>query len=320
MSRLLLFIALFLAGSDDLQAHELNPARLTLNETGSNSFDAIWRFPANVLTKPGSVVYPSSCEETIKSLPEIEGRYQVTRSRLVCQSDLRNREITVKGLTRMTDALISIQFADGGQFEGLVSVGNPEMMIPGESSLYPTSYFLLGVEHLLSGIDHLIFVLGLIFIVSGFTTLIKTITAFTLAHSITLALSVTNTFSLPQSSAEALIALTLIYLALEVGESKRYERTPWLLAFGFGLLHGFGFAGALSEIGFSESSLLYSLLFFNLGIEAGQLLVLPFLVLVVWLLNRIQASRFVYQGSSYLIGGIACFWLIERVTGIIIQP
>ncbi len=172
--------------------------------------------------------------------------------------------------------------------------------------------------HLLSGIDHLIFVLGLIFIVVGFKTLIKTITAFTIAHSITLALSVTNTFQLPQSSAEALIALTLIYLAIEVGENKKYQRTPWLLAFGFGLLHGFGFAGALSEIGFSDSSLVYSLLFFNLGIEAGQLLVLPFFVLIVWLFNRVKITNFIYQFSSYLIGGIACFWLIERITKIVI--
>ena len=272
MAKLILLTSLILASFNNLEAHELNPARLTLDEVETNSFEVVWRFPSNVLTKPGSVVYPSNCQETVNSLPEIEGKYQVTTSTLVCESDLRNQELVVKGLTRMTDALISIQFFDGGQFEGLVSVNNPKMTIHGESNLYPTNYFWLGVEHLLSGIDHLIFVLGLIFIVVGFKTLIKTITAFTIAHSITLALSVTNTFQLPQSSAEALIALTLIYLAIEVGENKKYQRTPWLLAFGFGLLHGFGFAGALSEIGFSDSSLLFSLLFFNLGIEAGQLL------------------------------------------------
>jgi len=103
-----------------------------------------------------------------------------------------------------------------------------------------------------------------------------------------------------------------------VGESKKYQQTPWLLAFGFGLLHGFGFAGALSEIGFSDSSLLYSLLFFNLGIEAGQLLVVPIFGLIVWLFNRVKITNFIYQFSSYLIGGIACFWLIERVAKIVI--
>ncbi len=253
MAKLIFLTSLVLASFNNLEAHELNPARLTLDEVETNSFEVVWRFPSNVLTKPGSVVYPSNCQETVNSLPEIEGKY-----------------------------LISIQFFDGGQFEGLVSVNNPKITIPGESNLYPTNYFWLGVEHLLSGIDHLIFVLGLIFIVVGFKTLIKTITAFTIAHSITLALSVTNTFQLPQSSA------------------------------------GFGFAGALSEIGFSDSSLLYSLLFFNLGIEAGQLLVLPFFVLIVWLFNRVKITNFIYQFSSYLIGGIACFWLIERITKIVI--
>ena len=318
MAKLLFFISLIVASFTNLEAHELNPARLTLDEIETNSFEVVWRFPSNVLTKPGSVVYPSSCNETNNSMPKIEGKYQVTTSSLICESDLRNQELVVKGLSRMTDALISIQFFDGGKFEGLVSVNNPKMMIPGESNLYPTNYFWLGVEHLLSGIDHLIFVLGLIFLVVGFKTLIKTITAFTVAHSITLALSVTNTFQLPQSSAEALIALTLIYLAIEVSESKKYQQTPWLLAFGFGLLHGFGFAGALSEIGFSDSSLLFSLLFFNLGIEAGQLLVVPIFGLIVWLFNRVKITNFIYQFSSYLIGGIAFFWLIERVTKIII--
>ena len=187
MAKLIFLTSLILASFNNLEAHELNPARLTLDEVETNSFEVVWRFPSNVLTKPGSVVYPSNCQETVNSLPEIEGKYQVTTSTLVCESDLRNQELVVKGLTRMTDALISIQFFDGGQFEGLVSVNNPKMTIPGESNLYPTNYFWLGVEHLLSGIDHLIFVLGLIFIVVGFKTLIKTITAFTIAHSITLA-------------------------------------------------------------------------------------------------------------------------------------
>ena len=318
MSKVRFLILLNLIFFSYLEAHELNPARLSLEEKDINSFEVIWKFPSNVLTKPGSILFPVSCKETLNSLPKKEGKYQVTLSTLDCESDLRNQELTIKGLTRMTDALISIQFIDGGQYEGLVSVNEPKMVIPGESNLYPTNYFWLGVEHLLSGIDHLIFVLGLIFIVAGFKTLIKTITAFTIAHSLTLALSVTGIFQLPQSSAEALIALTLIYLALEVGDGERYKQTPWLLAFGFGLLHGFGFAGALSEIGFSEASLAYSLLFFNLGIEAGQLLVLPIFIMIVWILNRIKITQITFQVSSYLIGGIACFWLIERVNNILI--
>ena len=296
-----------------LEAHELNPARLILEEKESNSFDVVWKFPSNILTKPGSVFFPPSCKETLKSLPKKEGKYQVTLSTLDCDSDLRSQELTVKGLTRMTDALISIHFIDGGQYEGLVSVNKPKLEIPGVSNLYPTNYFWLGVEHLLSGLDHLLFVFGLIFLVSGWSTLIKTVTAFTISHSITLGLSVFEVVKLPQSTAEALIALTLIYLAIEVSSNFKYKSTPWLLAFGFGLLHGFGFAGALSEIGFASENLLFSLLFFNLGIEAGQLLMLPLFGLIVWCFRRVKIERISYQLSSYLIGGMGSFWLIDRL-------
>ena len=300
-----------------LEAHELNPARLILEEVEPYSFDVVWKFPSNVLTQPGSIVFPPICKETSKSLPEVERKYLITYSSLVCESSLQGNELSVKGLSRMTDALISIRFSDGNKFEGLVSVNDPKLTIPGETNLYPTSYFWLGVDHLLSGIDHLLFVFGLIFLVQGMTILIKTITAFTLAHSITLGLSVFGVVQLPQATAEALIALTLVYLALEIGSKNKYLSTPWFLAFGFGLLHGFGFAGALSEIGFANENLLFSLLFFNLGIEAGQLVILPIIGLIIWFFNKIKFEKFSYKLSSYAIGGMGTFWLIERMIKII---
>ena len=300
-----------------LEAHELNPARLILEEVEPYSFDVVWKFPSNVLTQPGSIVFPPICKETSKSLPEVERKYLITYSSLVCESSLQGNELSVKGLSRMTDALISIRFSDGNKFEGLVSVNEPKLTIPGETNLYPTSYFWLGVDHLLSGIDHLLFVFGLIFLVQGMTILIKTITAFTLAHSITLGLSVFGVVQLPQATAEALIALTLVYLALEIGSKNKYLSTPWFLAFGFGLLHGFGFAGALSEIGFANENLLFSLLFFNLGIEAGQLVILPIIGLIILFFNKIKFEKFSYKLSSYAIGGMGTFWLIERMIKII---
>ena len=300
-----------------LEAHELNPARLILEEVEPYSFDVVWKFPSNVLTQPGSIVFPSICKETSKSLPELERKYLITYSSLVCESSLQGNDLSVKGLSRMTDALISIRFSDGNKFEGLVSVNEPKLTIPGETNLYPTSYFWLGVDHLLSGIDHLLFVFGLIFLVQGMTILIKTITAFTLAHSITLGLSVFGVVNLPQATAEAIIALTLVYLALEIGSKNKYLSTPWFLAFGFGLLHGFGFAGALSEIGFANDNLLFSLLFFNLGIEAGQLVILPVIGLIIWFFNKIKFERLSYKLSSYAIGGMGTFWLIERMIKII---
>ena len=302
----------------NISAHELNPARLILQEQNPNTFDVVWKFPSNILIQPGSVLFPSTCKEVSKSLPEVEGKYQITQSTLTCESSLQGEELRVKGLSRMTDALISIRFSNGGQFEGLVSVNEPKLVIPGESNRYPTSYFWLGVIHLLSGMDHILFVFGLIFLVQGFAILIKTITAFTIAHSMTLGLSVFEIVHLSQATAEALIALTLVYLALEIGNKNKYLSTPWFLAFGFGLLHGFGFAGALSDIGFSNNNLGLSLLFFNIGIEIGQLIIIPFVGLLIWFLKKINFSNTSYQISSYAIGGIGSFWMLERILKIIL--
>ena len=174
----------------------------------------------------------------------------------------------------------------------------------------------MGIEHLIGGPDHLLFVFGLLFIVFGWQNLIKTITAFTLAHSITLGLSVFEIVSLPSITIEALIALTIIYLALEISEDKEKNRTPWIMAFAFGLLHGFGFAGALSEIGIANEQLLLSLLFFNIGIEIGQLIMIPIFLIIIWLLQKVKLNFSVTKLSSYAIGGMGSFWLIERVLGI----
>ena len=159
----------------------------------------------------------------------------------------------------------------------------------------------------------MLFVFGLLFLVSGTLNLIKTITAFTLAHSITLALSVLDFVSVPQASTEAFIALTIIYLALEIGDKQKYDSTLWLIAFGFGLLHGLGFAGALSEIGINNENLILSLLLFNLGIEAGQLMVLPFFGLIIYLLKSNKIKIEVTAFARYFIGGLGTYWLSERV-------
>ena len=297
-------------------AHEMNPARLVLNEQANSNYKVTWMFPAKTAGLPAEVSFPD-CIESERALPRQEQKYLISTINLNCGDSIQGKTITLKGLSRTTDALISIKFLDGTKFEGLVTVNDSSLLVPKETTLYPTNYFWLGVEHLLSGMDHMIFVLGLLFLVTGVNTLIKTITAFTAAHSITLSLSVLGWVNLPQASTEAFIALTLIYLALEVGDQQKYKSTPWVLAFGFGLLHGFGFAGALTDIGFGSENLLFSLLFFNLGIEAGQLMILPFFGLAVWLMNRTAIKDFGYRYSSYAIGGLGSFWLIERVLKII---
>mgnify|MGYP001193317749 FL=1 len=312
--KFLFLISLFFCNS--LFSHELNPARLYLEETTTDSFRVLWKYPTNSFQK-GGVIFPESCVELDKDLRKLEGKYLVDKYFIECHAGLKGKNIKIKGLSRMIDALISIDYLDGSSHEGLASINNSDVFIPIEENRYPTSYFTLGIEHLLSGIDHILFVVGLIFLVSGWLTLIKTITAFTLAHSITLGLSVYGIVNLPQSASEAIIALTLIYMALEILEGKGYERTPWLIAFGFGLIHGLGFAGALSEIGFSNESILLSLLFFNLGIEAGQLLLIPFIVIFLWLLRKTVIDKKIFKLFSYILGGIGSFWLIQRLLVII---
>lgn len=309
LSSLILFLA------SHIGSHEMNPARLLLQEGKDGQYSGSWMFPVNAAGLPAEVSF-TDCKEIQRNLPTIKGKYLVTNLEIECDITLKGKEIAFKGLTRLTDALVSIKFLDDSSFEGLASISNSKFDVPEQVSIYPVSYFWLGIEHLLSGIDHMLFVFGLLFLVSGVINLIKTITAFTIAHSITLALSVFDLVSVPQASTEAFIALTIVYLALEVGDEQKYETTPWLIAFGFGLLHGLGFAGALSEIGINNDNLLLSLLFFNIGIEAGQILVLPFFGLVIYLLRTDILKVEVNSFASFLIGGLGTYWLIERILSI----
>ena len=185
-------------------------------------------------------------------------------------------------------------------------------------------YTLLGIEHILVGLDHLLFVAGLVLIVSGIWPLVKTITAFTLAHSLTLALATLGFFNLPPKPVEAAIALSIVFLAMEIirgwqGRTSITHRKPWLVAFGFGLLHGLGFAGALSEIGLPPPEIPVALLFFNIGVEIGQLIFVFFILLNKAIFTRMGRawpswSRLV---PVYMIGTIACYWLFERMGGIL---
>ena len=207
------------------ETHEMNPARLSLEERQQGSYSGLWMFPTSAVGLPAEVSF-TDCEEKQRNLPEVQGKYLVSNIEINCNQSLKGKEIAFKGLTRQTDALVSIKFIDQTTFEGLATINAPKFDIPQEVSIYPTSYFWLGIEHLLSGIDHMLFIFGLLFLVSGTFNLFKTITAFTLAHSVTLALSVLDIVNVPQASTEAFIALTIIYLALEVGDEKKYDSTP----------------------------------------------------------------------------------------------
>ena len=238
-------------------SHEFSPAHLIIEEDADFEYEVTWMYPIRNLG-PVNLTLPNDCQSnSLESFQE--SKYLSEKISLQCSDSIKGKDIFIKGLSILNDALVTIKFLDGERYEGLVSVKDSKLTIPQELQVFPTGYFMLGVEHLIGGPDHLLFVFGLLFIVFGWQNLIKTITAFTLAHSITLGLSVLEIVSLPSATIEALIALTIIYLALEIKDERNNKSTPWLMAFGFGLLHGFGFAGALSEIGIANEQLLLSL-------------------------------------------------------------
>ena len=308
------FYLIFLSLSLPINSHEFNPAHLVINEKEDFKYEITWMYPIRNLG-PVSLTLPEDCESnSIEAFQE--SKYLTEKISMQCTNPIKGKSVFINGLSILNDALVTIKFLDGERFEGLVSVKDSKLTIPEEVQVFPTGYFTLGIEHLIGGPDHLLFVFGLLFIVFGWRNLLKTITAFTLAHSLTLGLSVFEIVSLPSITIEALIALTIIYLALEISEEKGKDHTPWVMAFGFGLLHGFGFAGALGEIGITNEQLLLSLLFFNIGIEIGQLIMIPIFLIIIWLIQKININFSVTKLSSYAIGGMGSFWLIERVLGI----
>ena len=309
----------FLTYALDIYPHEFNPAHLVVEELSDKDsvYEATWMYPFKNIGKRAEVLFPQEClSESIDLY--YQGKYINEKISLNCSSSLKGLSIEIINLSVLTDALITINFNES-TFEGLINVQNNILEIPAESNYYPLSYLQLGFSHLFDGLDHILFIFGLLFCISGLINIIKTITAFTVAHSITLGMTVYGFIKLPQGTIEALIALTIVYLASEIYTNKGSLKTPWLMAFGFGLLHGLGFAGALIDIGISNNKMLLSLLFFNIGIELAQIALIPIPILMIYISRRIQYLKELKIFARLLIGGTGCYWFIDRVIGIIQQ-
>ena len=295
-------------------SHEFNPAHLILNEESDFSYSVKLFYPQQYKYNSPEILYPSNCV-TSKVSKSSNIKNIIESYKLECSEDIKGKDIRFENLDFLTDALLSINFIDSSSYESIAGSRNLEITIPLEQSVYPVAYFNLGFDHLLKGVDHIVFLICLIFLVYGFINLVKVVTAFTVAHSITLSLSFLGIVTISQSVIEALIALTIIFVALDAVDNKN-KKFPWYYAFGFGLLHGFGFSGALSEIGINNNELALSLLFFNVGIEIAQLAIIPIPFLIVYFLNNNK----IFQNIKYLIamsiGGIGVFWFIDRVIGI----
>jgi hydrogenase/urease accessory protein HupE len=238
---------------------------------------------------------------------------------------LEGCEVRVHGLeATMVDVLVRIELADGRVVSRLLRPEAPAFIFhANDAGPAAGGYFVLGVEHILFGIDHLLFVLALVLIVRGVGLLVKTVTAFTIAHSITLALATLGVVNVPPAPVEAVIALSVVFVAVEIVRSQRgqrglTERAPWLVAGSFGLLHGFGFAGALAEVGLPRNEIPLALLCSNVGVEAGQLAFVAVVLGLIVVLRRIKfpQEHWARLVPPYVIGSLAMNWVIERTMAI----
>ena len=289
MKKISLFFLLILAFH--VYSHEFNPAHLNLKQSlvDNSTYTGQWMYPVKNIGKRATVVFPEMCSASSGDL-YIQGKYIVEDISLSCQGSLKGSSIEIVNLSVLTDALVTINFSED-VFEGLINVQQSKILIPSSEQYYPTSYLFLGINHLFEGLDHILFIFGLLFCISGLFNIIKTITAFTIAHSITLGLSIYGHITLPSGTIESLIALTIIFLALEIHKDKKELKSPWIMAFGFGLLHGLGFAGALGEIGISDDRMLLSLLFYNIGIELAQISLTPIPLIAIYIANKLKVSN-----------------------------
>jgi hydrogenase/urease accessory protein HupE len=305
-------------------AHEMRPAYLAMEETADGAFDILWKVPAMGDQRIGLYArLPDNCVPKSDPVASIADAAYTEHWTALCGAGLKGQTIVIDGLTAtLTDVLVRIAWRDGSVEVARLTPEAPSFVTKGAQTGWEVAmtYFRLGVDHILSGLDHLLFVFALILLIHDRWMLVKTITAFTVAHSITLAGATLGLFNLPPKPVEAVIALSIVSLAVELvkskpGEQRLAERLPWLVAFAFGLLHGFGFAGALMETGLPQSDVPLALLTFNLGVEAGQLL------FVAVVLLTFRASRAIMtapqpklrQLAAYGIGSISMVWLISRL-------
>jgi len=308
-----------------LAAHESRPAFLDVRELSVGQYEVLWKRPMRGEYVIGFTVgWPQGCTPTVRNESRVPGA-SITRMLLDCGAKgLVGGTITIDRLPETSaEVLVRVEFADGTSQTRLLRPASSVMTVEGPRSALSVGaeYLRLGFDHILAGIDHLAFVLGLTLIVGGGWRLVKTITAFTVAHSITLALSTLGHVQVSQAPVEAAIALSIVFLARELlvmrqGQPGLTSRAPWLVAFVFGLLHGLGFAGALREIGLPQGDIPLALLAFNLGVEAGQLAFVAAVLSVMALGRRIYAKtlpEWIGQVPAYGIGTVAAFWTLERI-------
>jgi len=336
--RLAVTLLLLLAPTRGAHGHSFEPALLDLREREAGVFDVVWRAPG----KESGAVLPGD-PELVPALPTHcmmlgqlgsgeEDRQERTAFRIDCgPGRLRGERIVVPGIAgSRVDAIVRVTWNDGSAVSGVLRSDSEELVLPAEPNggglrlgaparAVAWRYLALGVDHILGGYDHVLFVIGLFLLVYSTRALVTTISAFTVAHSLTLAAAVLGLINVPPAPVEALIAMSIVLLARELTRASNEtptvtRRYPWVVAFLFGLLHGLAFAGALAKIGVPSDQIPLALVAFNIGVEAGQLTIVVALAAgAAALRRRVSPSPWLRSAPAYAMGALAVAWTIERV-------
>lgn len=309
------------------KADVFQPVYLEIREVGHEVYDVVWKVPAlgEDMRLSMYAVFPEGTDNVTEPFVALIGGTWVERWKIKRDGGIFGQSIRFVGsAVDVTDIITRFEYLDGSSRVQRASMDEREFVVIERPEKFEiaTSYLLLGVEHILEGFDHLLFVFALLLLVRGPKKVIGTVTAFTVAHSITLAAATMGWIHVAGPPLEAIISLSIVFLAAEVlhglrGSAGLTARAPWLVAFVFGLLHGLGFASALAETGLPESTIVIALLMFNIGVELGQLAFVAVTAIagMIILRSKFVKPQIVLPIVAYCIGTVAAFWSVERVTG-----
>lgn len=318
-------VALLMLASATAQADIFRPAYLEITERGGDRYDVFWKVPTagGNLRMAMNLRLPADARDLSARDAVLVGDAYVERWQIERPGGLEGQAIVIEGMaTGISDVIARVQRGDGTTQVERLGAGRLSFVVEPPQSMLRTAwvYLTLGVEHILGGIDHLLFVLALLLIVRDVRRIVLTVTAFTVAHSLTLVAATMGWVHVPGPPVEAAIALSIVFVAAEIIRGQRGQpgltaRAPWIVAFSFGLLHGFGFAGALAEVGLPQAAIPVALLCFNLGVEIGQLLFVAavLMVIAVWEHLPLRLPKWSPLLAPYAIGAVAMFWVFERV-------
>jgi len=320
-----LLAAVSLCFATEARADVFRPAYLELRQRDADTFDVVWKVPAvgDAMRLGIHVRFPAD----VRNVSEPRGAFVpgafVERWTVRRAGGLSGSDVLIEGLPgSVTDVLARVERLDGTTQVARLQPERPHFVIesPQSGASVAWTYAALGVHHILVGIDHLLYILGMLFLVHGWRRILATMSAFTATHSLTLSAAALGWVHVPQPPVEACIALSIVFVAREIVEARHGRpgltaRWPWVVSFTFGLMHGFGFAGALAEVGLPQKAIPIALLFFNVGVEIGQIIFVAGVLTLVATAKRIRVPLPAWSHAipPYAIGALAMFWVIERV-------